>query len=456
MATQRVPVEPSGSSSTVAWLGSVALIAATLLLLGGTSATAKGFVVCGAGVLYLISGLPRLRDGYGLLAQSGSSMVALLGLPLLAIVQAAVFVVEPWSGAPVTATVAESLLLAAYLSFFLCVCVAARSPERSGLLVLGLFAIGVAEGAYGSLNFLAGNQTLLIFKRWAYFDSATGTLVNRNHFAYLLEMTIPIGFLVASTARAGSGQRPERRGSQTEDGARRVLLGLPVAVMLLALLLSRSRMGLASLVLASIVVLLLDRVLRPSRVRAGGGQGGRGATLVVVGTALFLLFGVGLDIALERFSRAASDLEVGRFPVWQDTWRMVQAHPLIGSGFGSFEYLNASFRTGPTGLYVTHAHCDYLEILVESGVFGLAIVASWVVLFFRRLGRTLKLELEPTRRAYVLATSVGIVAVMLHSTVDFGLRVPGVTLTLLTVVAVFLRASADGGVGAAVQQRQAP
>jgi len=456
MAKQDVPAKPISSFPTTAALGSSVLTAATLLLLGGGSPAARSLIVCIPGILFLVTGFMQRCDGKAVADGSSRATAALLGLPLLAAVQTAAFTIEPWSAAPVSAMLAEAVLLAAYLLFFLCACAAARSATQARALILALFAIGAGEALYGSLNFLSGNQFLLIFKRWAYLDSATGTLVNRNHFAYLLEMTIPIGFLVASTATAGSGPLSEQRVSHTEDGARRTLLGLPVAVMLLALLLSRSRMGLASLVSASIVVLLLDRLLRQPGEEARHFTGSRtGELVVVVSAALFLLLGVGVDLAVERFSRATSDLEVGRFPIWADTWKMVLAHPLLGSGFGSFEHLNASYRTGPTGFYVTHAHCDYLEVLAESGIVGLAIVASWIILFFRRLVRTLRLRLDPVRRTSVLATSVGILSVIIHSTVDFGLRVPAVTLTLLLVVAVFLGASADTPNGNAVRQRQA-
>ena len=432
-------------------LGLTAVTAAALLALGGTSPAATSFVICVLGIFLSLPILPQRREWLSI-AHSRIAITALLGLPLITAIQAAIFLIQPRSGSPTAATAESFVLLVAYLLFFLCAATIARSSRQARIIVLGLFAIGFVEAVYGSLNLLSGNQTLLFFKRWAYFDSATGTLVNRNHFAYLLEMTIPVGFLVARTATPGR-QPLDVRSIHTEDGARRTLLGLPVAVMLLALALSRSRMGLASLIGATTVVLLLDRALRPAVDRSRSLAGSRVTALVVIGMALFLLFGVGVDVAFERFSRAPADLEVGRFPVWADAWRMFLAHPFFGSGMGSFEYLNASFREGPTGFFVTHAHCDYLEVLAESGIGGLAVVVLWIALFGRRLVRSLRLPLEPVRRSYVIATAVGILSVIFHSTVDFGLRVPGVTLTLLLLVAVFLNASVGAGTAATAQHK---
>lgn len=453
MAERREPSAPAGASATAAPLALTAVTTAALLALGGTAPAATSFVLCALGATLSFVVLTQRRDWLAIARGSAVAAAAVLGLPLLTAIQAAVLVVYPFSGGPPMATVQSCVLLIAYLLFFLCAAASARSSRQARIIVLGLFAIGFAEALYGSLNLLAGNQTLLIFKRWAYFDSATGTLVNRNHFAYLLEMTIPLGFLVASTATAVAKRPDETRSGHTEDGARRTLLAVPVAVMLLALALSRSRMGLASLVGAAFVVWLLDRILRPQSDRGRSLAGGRATTLVVAGMAIFLLFGVGVDVAFERFSRAPGDLEVGRLPVWADTWRMFLAHPLLGNGMGSFEYLNASFREGPTGFYVTHAHSDYLEVLAESGIAGLAIVATWVVLFVRRLMRALRTPLEPIRRSYVLASAIGILSVIFHSSADFGLRVPGVTLTLLLLVAVFLNASAGTDLQATAPRR---
>jgi putative inorganic carbon (HCO3(-)) transporter len=212
-----------------------------------------------------------------------------------------------------------------------------------------------------------------------------------------------------------------------------------VAIMVLGLLLSHSRMGLVSLAASATMIAALSYMLRPARQ-----PGARTATdrtpLLLVGLAtVALLAGVGIDTAFERFAQTGSDLESGRLPIWRETWSMIRDSPFFGHGFGSYPGLISQYRQGPTGLAFAHAHSDYLEVLAEGGIVGLSIVASWLFLFGRRLWRSLLLIVDPEKRRRTVAAAVAILSVALHSTVDFGLRIPAVAVAFIFVVVIFVR-----------------
>ena len=90
--------------------------------------------------------------------------------------------------------------------------------------------------------------------------------------------------------------------------------------------------------------------------------------------------GGGLDIALERFASSTGDLEAGRLPIWRDTWRMIVANPLLGTGFGTYESVNAAWRLAPDGFANNHAHSEYLEVAAETGLLGLVAFLGAVTL----------------------------------------------------------------------------
>ena len=69
----------------------------------------------------------------------------------------------------------------------------------------------------------------------------------------------------------------------------------------------------------------------------------------------------------------------GRTSQYRVAWHAARAHPLVGNGAGTFEYL--WYRNRPDLLVVRDAHSLYLEALAELGVVGLALlVAALVVL----------------------------------------------------------------------------
>ncbi len=117
--------------------------------------------------------------------------------------------------------------------------------------------------------------------------------------------------------------------------------------------------------------------------------------------------------------------------------------PIIGHGFGTFTSIASAFRDGPTGLSFDHAHNDYIELFAESGVAGLAVATLWLACFVRRTGLTLARPLAPAQRLHVLAVAIALLSIVMHSSVDFGLRIPGVALTTLLLVALFLRLTQD-------------
>ena len=88
-------------------------------------------------------------------------------------------------------TISELHALATYLTAFylvLTICADQRAKKR---LALALLAIGVFEAFYGLVQYLTGWQQIFSYTKKFYLEDATGTYINRNHFAGLLEMILP-------------------------------------------------------------------------------------------------------------------------------------------------------------------------------------------------------------------------------------------------------------------------
>lgn len=414
------------------------ILAASALFLGARDPIGRNLVITGAGIF---GTLTWWSTGETTATRPSDPAVrgtflAMSALPLLCLVQFIGVLFFDWSPVAVIDHAEFAALIVAYELLLLGLLKSTSATKNTSTIVAFLIALGICEASYGVLNLLTGNTYLLVFRRWTDDAAATGTLVSKNHFAYLLEMTIPFGLAMLVSmwerSRPGAGQGIEAR-------ARTALLGAGVATMVLGLLLSRSRMGLVSLAAAAAIVATLSYLLKPVR-QPGTRPPNDRTPLLLVGLATFaLLAGIGIDAAFERFARAGADLESGRLPIWRETWSMIRESPILGHGFGSYPGLIGQYRRGPTGLAFAHAHSDYLEVLAEGGIVGLSIVGSWLFLFARRLRRSLLLTVDPEKRRRIVAAAVAIFSVALHSTVDFGLRIPAVSIALIFVVAIFVR-----------------
>jgi hypothetical protein len=140
----------------------------------------------------------------------------------------------------------------------------------------------------------------------------------------------------------------------------------------------------------------------------------------------------------------------GRLPQWRVAWRESEAHPLLGSGAGTYEFAWDQFR--PYAAQVRDAHNLYLEMLAELGPVGLALLVI-------ALGAPLVAAARARRHALVPFALGAYVVFLVHAVVDWDWEIPAVTLCGLFCAAALLVAArgeaaralgrADRGVGMA-------
>ncbi|MBJ7457933.1 MAG: O-antigen ligase family protein [Thermoleophilaceae bacterium] len=125
----------------------------------------------------------------------------------------------------------------------------------------------------------------------------------------------------------------------------------------------------------------LERQLRMERTR--GRRLGFVAVIVavVVLVALASVFGgraydqfIGKDVVVTTTSSDArlAQLNGNRHNLWDSAWDAFTAHPITGTGPGTFEFWWS--RNGSNGEFVRDVHNVFLEALAETGVVGLALL----------------------------------------------------------------------------------
>jgi O-antigen ligase len=267
------------------------------------------------------------------------------------------------------------------------------------------------------------------------FGVATGFFANANHMADLLIITLP--FLAAVLARAGRSGRNVQRYSAAVAlvaGA-----GLVIAVGI-ALNGSLAGYGLAVPVLLASAMIMLPR-------RSGALRWMPALSGILLIAAVGWLATTPLSSESALRSNAQTSVQ-SREEILRTSAKAAADFMPLGSGIGSFQRVYALYedhdRLDPT-TYVNHAHNDYVELALETGLPGLVVLA----LFLAWWARTALQAWRPIHSdAYARAASVASMAILIHSLVDFPLRTAAVGACFAMCLALLVRrrqeAATDG------------
>ena len=143
-------------------------------------------------------------------------------------------------------------------------------------------------------------------------------------------------------------------------------------------------------------------------------------------------------MSTDQTNRLFSLSSNGRLDTWESALDDYQAHPVLGSGAGTFERWWLENRSVP--LKVRDAHSLYLEILAELGPLGLG--ALLVV-----LAAPLVAAIRARRSPFVAPALAGFVALAAHAGIDWDWEMPAVMIAGLTCAGVLLLADGARGTG---------
>ncbi|NLH39409.1 MAG: tetratricopeptide repeat protein [Elusimicrobia bacterium] len=139
-----------------------------------------------------------------------------------------------------------------------------------------------------------------------------------------------------------------------------------------------------------------------------------------------------------------------RVATWLSTWEMIETHPLIGSGVGSFRPLYPAYRRpiifhieGKHNTETDHSENEHLEQILDNGILGSGIF-YWIIIFTTITGlRAIKFNVtnkEKERAFDILGYLVAFLGMLIHNFTDVSMRFvsSGVYFGLLPAVIVNL------------------
>jgi O-antigen ligase len=305
------------------------------------------------------------------------------------------------------------------------------------LLVVVSLTNGEEVGWLGRASALAGSAVALValLQWWGHDPLALGgyqadlrglssrmriysTLGNPNFVAGYLVGTV---FLAAALATLEKS-RPARAAWALAAGA------------MLAAILGTASLGAWAGGLAGLAAAAL--VLGRSGARAGHAKPSAGGALSGGAIpAAFLLAG-SFDFVLRRLE--------GRLYLWRIGWPMFSAHPILGSGWGTFQLyfldLQAHFLAAHPAqvIHWTNAqspHNDPLQLLLEAGLLGLAAFVWLLTAYAREVRGVLAQGPSRSERIWLAATAGGATALLADSLFNFQFAVPPTFILLFTLLA---------------------
>jgi O-antigen ligase len=296
-------------------------------------------------------------------------------------------------------------------------------PRRTAAALAGAAAI---QGFYGILVLASDEPRILHLPKQHYLDCATGTFVNRNHYAGWLAMALAcgLGLLLDEVARIRRGARGARAWAGPEAG-KVLLLGLALVVGTAGLLTSFSRAGIAVGAVALGLTALAGTGAGRLRTRLA-------VALVVAAAGVLPLLQLGSAKLVARYADTAEHLvsEGGRARVWSDGLRMAAAFPATGAGFGTFAAAYPAFRSPDVRFFYAHAHNDLVQVAAEAGVLGSILVLALVA----SVGRALVRAFQGALGIAGVGVAAAVVAILLHALVDFHFHVPANAATAAVLV----------------------
>ena len=334
------------------------------------------------------------------------------------------------------ATRIEILKLLSYMGIFMLTISIINTKEQTSRLIKVLIIFGFILSLFGIIQKATGTGKIYWFRELTHGGSPFGPFVNRNHFAGHIGMIIPLSIAYVFTIHKKEKQ---------------IIYGFMALIMTLAVFYSTSRGGvttfLAGLVLF-VVVMLFKRLKN---------KGLWIITAFVICLSGYLIYLGIIDPVMERFIKTDISSEQ-RFLVWKGAWNGFIDFLTFGSGLGTFQYIFPMYKYSGINLYYDHAHNDYFEFFLETGMSGVLIF----ILFLWYLISSWKDKLPSWQadnpeteeadkpvswqakkienRFYIrLGLLTSIVVILLHSIVDFNLHIPSNAVLFSLILGLYAR-----------------
>lgn len=319
-------------------------------------------------------------------------------------------------------TAARFLRYAAYAGVYILTIqlLADRDRLRQAVVLVTVFG---ALLSFSSILQLYLTEDRALWFRLVQHGSIMGPYINRNHYAGLMGMILPVvlGLFLFFRPRLGNSNlfKSVVEILSQEKANLHILVGSAAVLIATSIVLSLSRGGMISTCLA---LLVFTALLARRRISRSG-------TLITASFVLLACLSVswfGWEPIFERFRSLRIEqmlAKVSRISYWQDSIEIISEFPVTGAGYGTFKDIYPAYQSIGENHYATHAHNDYLELLVEGGGVGFLLFAGFFLTWLAKSCRAFKTRRDPYAILIYIGCVSGTSAIVFHSFADFNMQI---------------------------------
>ncbi len=181
---------------------------------------------------------------------------------------------------------------------------------------------------------------------------------------------------------------------------------------------------------------------------------GRWKLLPCVSASAIVIIGFLYFVSIKNAPEDRSRSSTIRFRLcsWRYAGAMIAEKPLLGHGQGGFVLAGDSFAVNDVlhdplvlSSRIAHAHNEWLEVFVDLGLLGFALILTIVVLTLRDGWFALRRGPPPTRRWALIGLMSALVGLCVEESFSVGLRVTGVPTVFYTILGLLWAMSHDSG-----------
>jgi O-antigen ligase len=300
-----------------------------------------------------------------------------------------------------------------------------RNRDRADKIIITIASATTTYALYGLVIHLANINMVAWYPKYAYMDDLTATFVNRNSFATY----VGIGVLAALMLFLRSAYRDFSRLSAGRSSIIEVLSVfstygwlaiISLFTLFTALYLTHSRAGMVATFFGAAIFFIATTRQKVQRFRYALVFGSLFAFLAM---AVMVISG---EKTLERLGDAENSI-AGRQSIYLSTVELLTERPLLGVGYGTYQYVIPPHRPALAHLTLYRAHNTYLENVVELGL----VAGGSLILALALLGYSCMVTLSHSSSGESWRAALGIAVTAMiatHSLVDFSLQIPGVAI----------------------------
>ncbi|GAB4057307.1 O-antigen ligase [Uliginosibacterium sediminicola] len=332
-----------------------------------------------------------------------------------------------------------------YLGAFVLVQLILRNESDVLWVLVTLVFSGVLQSLIAILLFASKAEYKYFFMQFTQGERVSGTFANWDHLAGYLEMCLSLGIGLMLSHSSGSAVGRSSLRDRVVAALKfslsvKMLVRLMLIVMVIALVLTHSRMGNAAFFISLLLVgtcgMFANKKIRKSAFWLV-------LSLIVV-DVLIVGQWIGVERVVQRIqgtalsaenARGEETLEQRMLPARQSLPALME-RPWLGFGGATFYTVFPRFKQQNLPPYYDHAHNDYIEIAMDTGFSGLSMLAMLVLLTLWRLRIFWSATQPRLNRGVAFGVSMAILCELIHSFVDFNFQIPANALTFTVVIAL--------------------